>query len=323
MISLCKSQFKTLCFFSLICFLLYACDEIIEPDITNEVFSVVTPPTEFTANTLSINFYWELLDGAAFYRLQIARPDFAEPIQILVDSAYESNATNINLGPGSYEWRMRAENFNTFSNYVYGRLVVDSSASLDGAMPNLTFPSNNQYSNADEINFSWEPLFSATEYRFELIHNESSSDVLEVITNNTGLNADLVLEGTYLWRITALNLHSISNVGERNLFIDRTAPPPVISSTPADDFEAGDTLVTFTWQIPNDLGTVLSPLSFELEIAEQSNFASQIFITPIFTSVGITEIILPEGTYYWRIHSQDEAGNSGVYSVIKKITIEP
>jgi hypothetical protein len=101
----------------LLCFLLVSfigCEELTnEENLGNDSVMLIAPSVNSILDAGDVRFDWHSLEGASFYRLQIATPDFASPEQVvwdeLVQDSVGTNST-VRLEAGRYEWRVRAEN---------------------------------------------------------------------------------------------------------------------------------------------------------------------------------------------------------------------
>lgn len=315
-----NSQFKILLLASFIT--LVACDDIFEEDLSKDVFIVVTPPANYDSNSSTINFFWEELEDATDYKLQIARPDFNQPIQIVLDSSYNSSSASVNLSPGTYEWRMRAENANSFTTYVYGNLRVDSTSSLENIVPVLSSPNNEIYTNKDSLLFSWEELENASEYRLETVDQNTGLTHQVLISQTNQVYVSNFLETTYQWSIQGLNDFSISASAARTFFIDRTPAPAVTLLQPENDIQFSQGERTFRWQIPADVGNIQSPRSYEIQISNNESFNGYNFGTPTEMNSDSSVIDLNlAGAYFWRIQSLDEAGNDSIFSTVRTFSV--
>ncbi len=317
-----NSQFSALLIISLGSIIMSSCDEIIEKDLSDEDLVVLTPPADFVSSSTTINFFWEEVEGSEWYKIQIAKPNFDTPEQILVDSSFNGNSASINLSAGNFEWKMRAENYNSFTPYVLGRIRVDSTSSLEGINPVLTTPVLGWTSNADSIVFAWEEVENATEYRFEL-NNITTSTVqsLELVTENE-FSVFNITEGEYQWSIQAVNDFSLSNETHRNFQIDQTPPPSAGLVSPQTNSEVlVSSETTFKWLIQDDIGPTQTDRFFDLEISVNVDFDGLVFNTPIQTSIDSLNLSLDlPGTFFWRIRSSDSAGNDSIYSNTRIIT---
>ncbi|WP_397301597.1 hypothetical protein [Nonlabens ulvanivorans] len=74
------------------------------------------------------NFFWEDLEGATSYRVQVAEPDFINPTQITHDVIVQDSvgtSTQLNLTPGTYQWRVKAQNSAYQSPYSISDFTVN------------------------------------------------------------------------------------------------------------------------------------------------------------------------------------------------------
>ena len=91
--------------------LLVSCDDLIEPDISTEKIALRTPAESLSTTSTRVNFWWDELDGARKYRIQIATPDFENPVSLEVDSVVSVNKITLELPVGDYQWCVNGENF--------------------------------------------------------------------------------------------------------------------------------------------------------------------------------------------------------------------
>ena len=96
-----------------------SCEEIIEvADISNQSVEILAPLNNTQIDTFNVKFNWNLVKDADQYRIQIAKPNFIEAEQILVDeliNAVDSLNTGSSfnyefINDGVYEWRVKALN---------------------------------------------------------------------------------------------------------------------------------------------------------------------------------------------------------------------
>ena len=114
----------TLKFISML--LLIACTDIIVEDIsTKKVFLI--GPSDSTKTTIRDQvFLWDQLPGAEIYRLSIARPGFQKVELIVLDTSIERSKFNFTFQPGTYAWRVRAENSAYIGPYTTRSIQIDS-----------------------------------------------------------------------------------------------------------------------------------------------------------------------------------------------------
>lgn len=104
-----KTCYRTLIVILTAAFL--SCEELINEDNISGETVILSAPSDGTALTQTdIVLSWEPLEGADEYQLQIARPSFGAPLQIVKDSVLTGNHVAVSLDPNSYAWRVKARN---------------------------------------------------------------------------------------------------------------------------------------------------------------------------------------------------------------------
>lgn len=102
---------------TLITILTLSCDDITEiEDISGRVPLILAPVNESVLTTQDVTFTWYPMEDAERYTIQIARPNFEDALQIVLDSTVTSTSFTKSLDLGVYQWRVRAENsgYNSF-----------------------------------------------------------------------------------------------------------------------------------------------------------------------------------------------------------------
>ena len=117
---------KRIVYLSLIVITLFACDDIVEGDnISAEAVTLLAPTNEAVLSIQTLTFTWESIEDAEKYHIQIATPTFSEALQIVKDSVTESVHYSTSLDPGSYEWRVRAENTGYHTTYTTQSFTIE------------------------------------------------------------------------------------------------------------------------------------------------------------------------------------------------------
>ena len=316
---------------ALLLFLGVGCSEFFVPDISNNTPLLIIPIDNDTIVNNSIHFKWEEMEGADGYRLQVVSPNFNQISTYPLDSLINGTEFFYTLDPGTYQYRIRAENSAFESNYSEVRtFVIDSTSDLSNLTLNLVSPADGFYTNETSPTFVWQDLYPADIYEAEIRQGTNWFTSTQIESGNSissfyTLNGSLA-EGNYLWRITASNALPSSTVSEiRALHIDLTPPGIPSLVAPADLASFADT-VHFSWNSGSDNGgTVnsprydsiyifsdsLNPLSSEINRGySQSETYTYIFQTP------------SSPHYYWRVKTLDEAGNKGDFSIVRRLVIQ-
>ncbi len=98
-------------------FCLAACEEILEvQDNSNQQVVLLAPTNGAQVNDSVVRFSWNAVMEADGYILQVAKPDFENAAQFVVDTVMVIDSTFVGtrltkqLENNSYEWRVKAYN---------------------------------------------------------------------------------------------------------------------------------------------------------------------------------------------------------------------
>lgn len=95
----------------LISFLFISCEEVIfSEDISKDVIVVLAPQDNTVVRTTDVRFSWEALEGATSYKVQVAKPNFEEASQIVLDSITSELSFMSSLNSADYQWRVKGMN---------------------------------------------------------------------------------------------------------------------------------------------------------------------------------------------------------------------
>jgi len=96
---------------------LCSCDEVLEKSLKDKKVVLLAPVNNLTTTTTTHNLYWEQIDGATSYQVQIVSPRFDSIVTLVADTFVENVKFNIELKKGVYQWRVMASNNSTVSSY--------------------------------------------------------------------------------------------------------------------------------------------------------------------------------------------------------------
>ncbi|GAA4272062.1 hypothetical protein U6A24_11185 [Aquimarina gracilis] len=305
-------------------FLLFACDDVLEDDITDDVVTTVSPKDETALEGNSVQFRWEELEGADEYRIQVIEEVNQRSV---LDSLVSGSSFTFGLNPGTYNWRIRGENFAYVTAYSFpSSFTLTSSDDLSIQEVFLTSPSDNFYTNKDALIVSWDRVRAATSYTVvvdKTIQGNTATEIQtpDVTDTNFTLNATILSEDAiYTWKVKAVNDNSETNFSTRRILLDTQIPNQPTLSSPTSDANVSTT-VTFTWNISGDTGEVQSPITSILEIATDEGFGS--IVETVTTNNNSQQLDFADvGDYYWRVKAKDEAGNESTVSEGRKFTVQ-
>lgn len=292
---------------------LVSCEDFIEKDISGKHVTILAPPDGFISNSLTITFWWEEMDGAEQYNLQVVQPAFSAVQNILVDTTLTDLLFVSTFSPGTYQWRIKGMNNGGNSDYITRSFTVDSTANLSNVVVILLSPADNYITNNTSNTFRWDSVFSASEYRFQIINLSNSGTVTDVTLTADSFVYSLPA-GNYRWQVRAQNMSSNSPYSSRTILIDLIAPPAPIIISPLD----GDTVaspVNLIWS--RDTSAVGDSLFIYNDslLTNQNSVLYTTDTTFLFTDTAAQN-------YYWYLKSKDIAGNESNYSAVYKFLVQ-
>ena len=294
--------------------------DIIVKDIENETVTALSPPDGYNTPNNSITFWWETIDGAEKYNIQIVSPSFSNIQQLITDSSVTTDKFTKVLTPGTYQWRVRATNNGGNTAWTTRTLTIDTSSNLTYSAVILLSPIDSFYTNATSTALSWSPVSNATVYSLSIpgvLNSTSYSTTTATISFPT--------EGTYTWSVRAENSFSFSPYSSRKIFIDRTAPANSQNLSYPSNAATGvsiDTVMRWTTVVDSYKDVIAVSLD---------NFSTTLKTDTVSTSVsGVRTYLISNidpapvsgTTYYWKVKSVDKAGNAGSYSSVKYFSVQ-
>ncbi len=298
----------------------YACDDFVEKDIENEAINLMAPANGLTTVQLTHTFWWDWMEGAELYNMQLVEGTFSSVTNFVLDTTVSKNKFDITLYPGSFQWRVRGENNAGETAYSTFSLVIDSTLDISSLQVVLSSPSDNFITNNDNIALIWNSLLNADDYLVEVHQNTWTGSAVygPQIETSTTLTTTLP-EGTLVWGVQARNATSGTSTAfsTRTLTIDTTSPNAVSLVLPVDNATLSNVFNNYSWTQGANTGTVLTD-----DIYFYSDPAATILVKTA-QAVGTSYIdSLGIGTYYWAVQSTDAAGNVGPFSNLRKVIIQ-
>ena len=220
-----------------------------------------------------------------------------------------SNTNATGLTDGSYYWRVRTvDNSGNYSNWTTG-----SSFTVDITAP--TAPSTlTRNVTGNSIALDWADATDATsgvkQYELQVDNN---SDFLSNEKSGTAVvsNASVssITDGNYYWRVrTVDNFGNYSGWSQGSSFtVDISAPSVPASLTP---IVTGNN-VALDWADSTDAPSGIK--QYQVQLDKHADFSSPEYsATPVTSNANATG--LTDGNYYWRVNTQDNAGNTSTWS---------
>lgn len=295
-------------------FLMFSCEEVIlEKDISDKTVELVAPINNAQFNSTSVVFTWNEVQDATKYQLKIARPNFTNPLQIVLDTLITATSFNQQLAIGQYEWQVRAVNSGYNTSYSSRLLTIASNEDFQSNTMVLTAPTNNLITNTASQTLSWQAIIGATNYQVQ-VYDEANTIVLDQTTPNTTYNY-IFADGTYQWRVRATNGTDYTLYSSRSVLIDTTVPNTPTLISPANTGNTTETDIVFQWNRTPITGSTENDKIYIYSNSALTNLVYEGQVTSPFTRT------LSAGTYYWRVKALDTAGNEGAFSTTFSFTI--
>jgi len=305
---------------------LFSCTkDFITKDIKNEIVSIISPADNLSSPNNSITFWWNELDGAEKYNLQIVKPNFTAVQELVLDTNITSTKFVKTLLPGTYQWRIKAFNNNGSTAYTTRNLIIDTTSNLFLTSVNLISPSNLNVMANNSVTFNWNVLYSATYYEIKLtnIASNSITTISNILTNSYPFTFSTISgnENVYKWQVKAFNGFSqTQNNTERSFKIDLKSPNiPSLLSVNTYSLAVRDTTY-LKWS----RNASSSDIKYDiLSISNDSNFMSVLgtFNSNNVSPVRINSIYTYTGTaqkLWWRVISVDSVLNSSLPNQSKR-----
>jgi hypothetical protein len=289
-------------------------DYIVE-DLTGKSVAIISPADSATATTTTPLIWWNKINDATGYRIQIVWPNFTAVQQLVYDTLATGDRFVPTLTPGrTYTWRIRPENGATTGEWVTRKLTIDSTIDLSQQNVVITQPVNNFSTSNSSVTFGWNPISEADLYRIE-VRNVSTQAVVTATTVVNSAWSSSFAEGAFEFHIRAEKTSGsdVSPYSTLSFTVDQTGPAAPTLITPADNgILSLPTTVNFDWTSGTDAFTdslFIATDSLFTTIVEQRSFSgsqgSWAWSNAQATGTGY---------YYWRLRSYDAAGNASPYS---------
>lgn len=297
-----------------------SCKEFIESPVTGKKIFLNAPSESLETNKYNIQFWWDLVDDATAYSLQVVNPDFNAAASLILDTLIKGNKYMHTLDPGKYEWRVRAENASSQGLYTTRSFTIYES-SLENQQVQVQAPSNGVISNTATLTFKWLPLYGAKKYILQVDTNNFTSENNLVLNQNT-INSEYTLnlqkDKLYQWRVRAENNLELSKWSALQNFTYDTFPPAKVTLVSPSNNQMVGRPVTLRWS------SVSGASRYELLVLKSDSTTAYDSTFPL--TLSNTAYSLNAGdfneTLYWKVRAKDQAGNVGAYSNIQSFIIQ-
>ncbi|WP_184550892.1 hypothetical protein [Mucilaginibacter sp. FT3.2] len=301
--------------------ILSSCKEFIEPSIAKRQVQLEAPANQYQSSKYTISFWWDDVEDALSYRLQVVTPGFDSIGGLVLDTLVKGDKFDATLDPGNYQWRVRAENGSSQTAYSAPRSFTVEPSSLTDQTQTLTSPLNNAISNQNPTLFKWNSLYGATKYQIEIDTNNFADEtnlVYNQVIPGQQLNFTFPKEQIYGWRVRAENETQQSKWSAVNyVAYQLPAPGQVSLNSPANNSLASQP-VPLSWNaISNASGYKLYVYKSDSTTYYNSSFPLNVSTNTYSFNLGnFGEKI------YWKVSAVNSTGKEGKASALRNFTLQ-
>ena len=298
-----------------------ACGDLIEKSISGSQVILEAPGNNNQNTSYTLNFWWDKVDNALDYHLQIVTPKFDSVASLVLDTVIKKNTYTFTLPPGKYQWRVRAENGSSATPYSSPYTFTVLYSSIKQQTTQLVAPANNTVTNQNPYTFQWQSMYGATKYRLEIDTNNFVNEAA-VIYNQLipGLQATYTFpkDQAYQWRVRAENDTAQAKWSGVNSIIYNHTPPGTVTLVAPANRQTTALPVVLQWNaVAKASKYKLYVLKSDSTTLYNSNFPTPITGTTYSFNLGKTG-----DHFYWKVSAVDAAGNEGTASVLRNFFVQ-
>ncbi len=293
--------------YPLLAVIIYGCEEFIEKDLAEKNITILAPANNLVTPYTTTTFWWEELDGALDYNVQVVSPDFDMVEKLWADTIVEGNKFELPLVPGSFQWRIKGRNGSSETKFITASFVIDSTLNITSETVVLLSPADNAAKNNLSQIFKWSKLYNADEYRFKITNSDNIPLKDEVIRSGTESSFEFTADGSYIWSVRGQNDISNTLYSSYTIIIDTKSPGIPALKRPLNGEVVVTDTVRFEWTRVEDNG---SPLFDSLCVFSDAELKESV-ISLKTDKLFYEEDSLEPGVYHWYVRTCDAAGNVG------------
>lgn len=305
----------------LLCVVLYSCDDIIEPSISKSTVTLEAPADNYASASYTVDFWWDAVNHALSYHLQVVTPNFTSPGSLVLDTVITVNKFSFNFSPGTYQWRVLAENGSSQTSFTMPRNFTVAASTITTQSVQLNAPANNYLTNQSSALLQWGTLYGATKYQIEIDTNNFVNEnaiVLNETLPGTQLNFTFPKDQAYEWRVKAENDTAQAKWSAvYTITYDHTPPAQVSLVSPTNGATVG-LPVALQWN------SDATAVKYKLYVFKSDSVTLYSNTFPVATTA-VTYTVNQGNSgdrIYWKVSAVDAAGNEGQASVLRSFVLK-
>jgi uncharacterized protein (UPF0248 family) len=278
-----------------------------------------SPKNGATVEPINPTFNWQQIDDAEHYQIRI-HDDNSLSNPMIEESVKETSFSVPELEAGTtYFWAVRARAGDETSEWSdVWTFTTEKQAIPEMGRVTLSSPSSGAENQPSDLNFEWESMTGAENYRIMVDESDAfTSSVIDETIIESSFDAEGLEPGaTYYWRVRAQAGDDIGEWSQIWSFTtESTYIEQVVLSSPSDGASNIPTSVTLTWQDVQNID------EYRVQLGANNSFSNivedELVSGTSYSAFGLSH----NQTYYWRVRGV--VGNeTGEWSATKQFTTE-
>ena len=302
-------------------FLFSSCDDIIEPSISKNQVTLQAPANLYVSSSYTINFWWNAVNHALSYHLQVVTPNFTSPGSLALDTVVTGYKFAYLLAPGNYQWRVMAQNGSSQTAYSTPNNFTIAATSITQQAVQLIGPASSYLTNQTSLNFQWSVMPGATKYNFEIdTNNFSNANAVLYSSTIPGQQISYTFPKAqqYQWRVQALNDTAQAQWSAINTLTFNNIAPAQVSLVVPTDGQITSKPLSLQWNsVKNAIRYKLYMLKSDSTSLYNSNFPLSLNSTSYSFNLGNSG-----DKIYWKVSAVDVEGNEGIVSALRSFSLQ-
>ena len=291
-----------------------SCQKLFDSDISGQTVVLKSPIDSLYSENYLQTFWWEEVEGAETYNLQIVSPRFDSVIRLVLDTNLSTNQFTYTLYPNNFQWRVKGYNSSYETLYTTASFTIDSTDLP--TTPELIGSTGNGITNEDTITFEWNNANFADSYRITIrnmntgtLHGSVSWPSTSITIPDALHSITAIPEGKFTWTVKSSNANGDSEeASPLEILVDRTNPADPIPQLPKQMDTIGDFYLQ--WYREIDSGTD----KFDSILIYKDSLKFQLIRDLTRDTTNYTELGLGDNWYHYQVKTMDKAGNESNWS---------